>query len=92
MQAHDLRSLDGIFTEEEVWNVIKELPPDRALSPDRFIGAFYQKVWSVVKRDIMAGLLKLSVGDGRSFAKLNRASITLIPKKQDTLEIGDLGQ
>ena len=28
MQAHDLNELDGLFTEEEVWATIKELPPD----------------------------------------------------------------
>jgi hypothetical protein len=37
----------------------------------------------------MAGILKLGVGDGRGFARLNRAPITLIPKKQDAEFIGD---
>jgi hypothetical protein len=37
----------------------------------------------------MAGLLKLAVGDGRGFARLNRALVTLIPKRQDALEVGD---
>ena len=26
----DLLDLEGIFTEEEVWQVMKEIPPDRA--------------------------------------------------------------
>jgi hypothetical protein len=34
-------------------------------------------------------MLKLGVGDGRGFARLNRALITLIPKKQDAVQIGD---
>jgi hypothetical protein len=33
--------------------------------------------------------MKLGVGDGRGFARLNRAIITLIPKRQDAMEIGD---
>jgi hypothetical protein len=37
----------------------------------------------------MAAIHKLYVGDGRGFAKLNRDLITLIPKKQEALEIGD---
>jgi hypothetical protein len=37
----------------------------------------------------MAGILKLWVGDGRGFAKLNKALITLIPKKIGAEEIGD---
>jgi hypothetical protein len=33
--------------------------------------------------------MKLGVGDGRGFARLNRAIITLIPKRQDAMAIGD---
>jgi hypothetical protein len=37
----------------------------------------------------MAALLKLAVGDGRGFGKLNRSVIKLIPKKPDAPGIGD---
>jgi hypothetical protein len=37
----------------------------------------------------MAALLKLAIGDGRRFEKLNRALITLIPNKQDASVIGN---
>jgi hypothetical protein len=37
----------------------------------------------------MAAVHKLYVGDGRGFEKLNRALITLIPKKQGAVEVGD---
>jgi hypothetical protein len=37
----------------------------------------------------MAGILKLGVGDGRGFARLNRVLITLITKKLDAEFIGD---
>jgi hypothetical protein len=43
----------------------------------------------VIKGYIIAGLLKLSVGDGRGFARLNRALITLTPKKPDAMEVKD---
>jgi hypothetical protein len=85
----DLLELDEMFSEEEIWGVVKDLPPDRAPGPDGFNGAFYQRAWPVIKRDIIAGLLKLSVGDGRGFARLNRALITLIPKKPDATEVKD---
>ncbi|KAM0830041.1 hypothetical protein ACQ4PT_066474 [Festuca glaucescens] len=78
-----------MFSEEEVWGVIKELPPDRAPGPDGFVGAVYQRAWGTIKPEIMAAILKLYVGDGRSFGKLNRALITLVPKKQDAEEVGD---
>ena len=89
METHDLADLELIFTEEEVWNTIKELPPDRARGPDGFIAAFYQKAWSIIKNDVMAVFLKLYAGDGRGFNKLNRAHIVLIPKKPEAEEVGD---
>jgi hypothetical protein len=84
-----LSDLEGIFTEEEVWAVIKELPQDRAPGPDGFIGLFYQKAWATIKQDVMAALLKLYVGDGKGFNRLNQALITLIPKKPDTIIVRD---
>ncbi|KAM0875832.1 hypothetical protein ACQ4PT_036554 [Festuca glaucescens] len=65
------------------------MPDDRAPGLDGFGGAFYKRAWPVIKRDILAGLLKLGVGDGRGFARLNRAMITLIPKRPDASEIKD---
>jgi hypothetical protein len=85
----ELQDLDAMFTEEEIWGVVKDLHPDRAQGPDGFTGAFYQRAWPVIKGDILAGLFKLSVGDGRGFARLNRALITLIPKKPDAMEVKD---
>jgi hypothetical protein len=69
--------------------VVKELPPDRALGPDGFVGAFYRRSCPIIKGEIMTVLLKLYVGDGHTFGRLNRAIITLIPKKQNTEEVGD---
>lgn len=89
METHDLSDLEVIFTEEEVWNTIKELPTDRAPGPDGFIAAFYQKAWPIIKNDVMAMIMKLYVGDGRGFGKLNRAHIVLIPKKPDAESVGD---
>ncbi|KAM0852955.1 hypothetical protein ACQ4PT_051408 [Festuca glaucescens] len=65
------------------------MPTNRAPGPDGFIGAFYQRAWPIIKADVMAGLLKLGIGDGRGFARLNKAVITLIPKKQEAMEVGD---
>jgi hypothetical protein len=56
-----------IFTKEEVWEVIKDLPPDGAPGPDGFMGAFYQKNWSIIKHEVMVAMLKLFVGVERAF-------------------------
>jgi mannosylglycoprotein endo-beta-mannosidase len=89
MQPLELQDLESLFTEKEVWDTVRELPADRAPGPDGCSGAFYQRAWPVIKPDIMACLFKLGVGDGRGFARLNKALITLIPKKQDAQEIRD---
>lgn len=34
----DLTGIDACFSEEEIWATIKELPSDRALGPDGFLG------------------------------------------------------
>jgi hypothetical protein len=88
-EEHDLQDLAEILMDEEVWGVIKELPPDRAPGPDGFIGSFYKRAWPIIKRELMAALLKLYVGDGRTFGRLNKALITPIPKKQGAEEVGD---
>ncbi|KAE8782111.1 Nucleolysin TIAR [Hordeum vulgare] len=78
-----------MITKEEVWGVIKELPPDRAPEPDGSIGVFYQRGCPIIKSNVMAVILKLYVGDGCGFTKLNKAHIALIPKKLNAEEIGD---
>jgi hypothetical protein len=89
IQPADLHELEAVFSEEEVWSTIKEMPADRAPGPDGFMGEFYRRAWPTIKHDIMACLLKLAVGDGRGFARLNRALITLIPKKTEAVEVRD---
>ncbi|KAM0899969.1 hypothetical protein ACQ4PT_020948 [Festuca glaucescens] len=84
-----LADLGEIFTEPEVWSVVKELPADRAPGLDGFVGAFYHRAWGTIKHEIMAAVLKLFVGDVRAFGKLNRAMITLIPKISDMEDVGD---
>jgi hypothetical protein len=37
----------------------------------------------------MAAILKLGVGDGRGFGRLNRSLITLIPKRPDAMAVSD---
>jgi hypothetical protein len=39
----DLPVLEVVFTEEEVWDTIKEMQLDQAPGPDGFIGAFFFK-------------------------------------------------
>lgn len=49
----DLSHLDFPFSEDEVWNSIKDLPKDKSPGLDRFTAEFYCIAWSIIKRDIM---------------------------------------
>jgi hypothetical protein len=89
IQEHDLQDLGALFTKEEVWEIIKEMPSDKAPGPNGFIGAFYKRAWPTIKLEIMAAVTKLYVGDGRAFGGLNCALITLVPQKQGAEEVGD---
>ena len=61
----DLSSLDEPFSENEVWDTIKQLPADKAPGPDGYTGLFYRCCWGTIKADFMVALLVLHQGDGR---------------------------
>jgi hypothetical protein len=50
---HNLEDLDAPFTEKEIEAVVKDMPQEKASGPDRFIGVFYKKCWSVIKGDLI---------------------------------------
>jgi hypothetical protein len=46
--------LTSPFTEEEVFETISSMEHNKAPGPDGFPAKFYQKVWQVIKSDMMA--------------------------------------
>jgi hypothetical protein len=49
----DLSGLCGRFFEQEVWLVIKSLPPDKVPGPDGFSARFLQAAWPIIHHDLM---------------------------------------
>lgn len=82
IQQHDLQLLDAPISEE-VWNVIKQLPSDKAPGPDGFTGRFYKICWQTIKGDIMAAISAVWRRNFRNFRFLNTAYITLLPKRKE---------
>ena len=81
--------LDNPFTEEEVWEDIKEIPPDRAPGPDGFTADFLRACWPIVKQALVDVFQQLYALRGRGFSCLNQALLTLLPKRADARCLGD---
>jgi hypothetical protein len=80
--SHGLAQLEAPFLEEEVWDIVKCFPSDKALGPDGFIGRFYKTCWPIIKNDIMAVVSRVWAHKFRNMRTLNSAFITLLPKMQ----------
>jgi hypothetical protein len=85
----DLTGLDACFSEQEVWETIRELPGDRAPGPDGFTGLLYKVAWPIIKADIMDAINALWSLDARSFHLLNDALMILLRKTPDPTRLKD---
>ena len=70
------------FTNEEMDNIVKEMPPDKSPGPDGFNGTFLKKCWGTVK-DLFYKLCASFYEGNMNLESINTAFITLIPKKQN---------
>jgi hypothetical protein len=59
---------------------------NKAPGADGFPAEFYQKFWEVIKEDLMTLFSQLHNGD-LSLYKLNYGIITLLPKKENAVQI-----
>lgn len=89
LQSVDAEPLESSFTEDDIWNVIHALPPDKAPGPDGFSARFYQSPWPTIKEVVMRAVRAFDVGDRRGFVKLNEVYITLLPKCDGTVDVKD---
>jgi hypothetical protein len=85
----DARHLEERFTEAEVWDVIKALPPDKAHGLDGFTARFLQAAWDIIRPDIMMDFDAFWWLDVRNLHNVNEALMTLLPKNPDAAEIKD---
>jgi hypothetical protein len=76
----DLEDLSSRFTEFEILDVIKALPPDKAPGPDDFTAKFLQSTWHIIRADLMAAFDAFWQLDSRNFHDVNEALLTLLPK------------
>jgi len=55
----DLSALEAPFTQDEIKETIKSMPPDKAPGPDGFTGAFFKACWDIIKDDVTAAVNSL---------------------------------
>jgi mannosylglycoprotein endo-beta-mannosidase len=93
-QFQDIRQVSSIknviltapFTETEVFEAISQMELNKAPGPDGFPAEFYQKNWEVINDDLMALFSQFTNGDLPLY-KLNFGVITLLPKKENAVQI-----
>jgi hypothetical protein len=77
----ELTGMSGRFTEDEAWSIIKELWPDKAPGPDKFMARFLQVAWDIIQPDLMAALDAFWCHDTRDLHATNEALMILLPKR-----------
>ena len=75
----DLGCLTTPFTHEEIDDIVKQMPNDKALGPDGFNGQFLKTCWHIIKGDVYALCDEFYAGN-LNIESINTGFITLIPK------------
>ncbi|KAL4295459.1 hypothetical protein GQ457_12G031020 [Hibiscus cannabinus] len=77
-----------MFTEEEVWAVIRDSDGNRAPGPDGFNMSFFKRYWASIKDEFMKFFSDLYHNQNWD-ASLNHSFITLIPKKPNPVALDE---
>ena len=86
LSSEENASLTASFSVEEVYDAITQIELNKSPGPDGFPAEFYQKFWEVIKSDLMVMFAQLHQGNLPLY-KMNFGVITLIPKKEDAVQI-----
>jgi hypothetical protein len=76
------------FTKQEIYDVIKFMPVDRAPGPDGFNGLFLKQCWSIVQEDFYQ-LADDFYNETIQLSNINGSYIFLVPKKVAPLKVND---
>jgi hypothetical protein len=85
---HDLQQPDESFRTEEIDDVIKHMPSNKAPEPNGFNGLFLKKCWDIFKKDIY-NLCQEFYNGTTDIQPLNNAFITLVPKINTPTTVSD---
>lgn len=81
-------ALQAGITDAEIKREAFALPPNKSLGPDGFTGEFFRGCWDVIGRDL-TNAVKEFFSSGQILKQWNATAITLIPKKEGAVKVGD---
>lgn len=87
-KIENLDELERPFTTQEIDDVIKHMPTDKAPGPYGFNGAFVKKCWDIICRDFYRLIADFHAGQV-NLQSINASFITLIPKKDVPVSAND---
>ena len=76
------------FTQEEIEDVVKNLPNDKSPGPDGFNNEFIKSCWDIIKTEVTELIMAFHAGNV-NLESINTSFITLIPKKEVALSPND---
>ncbi|KAL4308214.1 hypothetical protein GQ457_01G004750 [Hibiscus cannabinus] len=82
LRPEQASQLESMFSEEEVWAVIRDSDVNRAPGPDDFNMSFFKRYWELIKVEFMK-FFRDFYHTQHFEASLNHSFITLIPKKSN---------
>ncbi|XP_059638794.1 uncharacterized protein LOC132281074 [Cornus florida] len=80
--SHLLSSLSEIPSPLEIQNCLLHLNRDKALGPDGYNAAFFQKAWDIVGRSVTLAITEF-FNNGKMLSEANNTYISLVPKCQN---------
>jgi len=84
----DLSCLVEPFTHEEIDNIVRRMPVDKAPGPDGFNGLFLKKCRHIIKEDFYR-LCDSFFGGNVNLESVNSSFITLVPKHNIPESVND---
>jgi hypothetical protein len=84
----DLSSLEMPFSQQEIDDVVRNLPLDKSPGPDGFNNEFLKKCWPIVKQDFYKLCAAFHAGN-ICLQSINGSLITLIPKVDGPTRVND---
>ncbi|GJV83550.1 RNA-directed DNA polymerase, eukaryota [Tanacetum coccineum] len=88
LSSDEVQFLDCNFTNVEIKEAVWEYRSDKAPGPDGFTFKFFKKHWDILENDVFS-FVKEFESSSYIPVRCNSSFITLIPKIEDPLLIGD---